>query len=115
MSCNYYIHTRDIDMIFDLGKRVYPIHSKRVFECHIAQTCGNLKPLFESHSYTTFKELKSILLNKKYDFEIVDEYGRTISPKDFINYMERDNTNGKTRFEMPINNEGYQFFDKDFS
>lgn len=114
MSCNYYIHTRDIDMVFDLGERVIPLYNERVFECHLCQTYGNEKPLFESHSYKTFKELKSILLNKKYTFEIVDEYNVVIDVKEFIKFMERDTKKGNVRWGFPVDEDGYQFYDKDF-
>ena len=114
MSCNYYIETRDVDMVFDLGERVIPIPEKRIFECHLCQTFGTQKPLFESHSYKTFEELKKILLNKSYEFKIVDEYGVEITPENFIEYMEKDNKEGSVRFGMPIDEYGFQFYDKDF-
>lgn len=124
MSLNYFIETRDIEMVFDLGKRVVPIHNKRVFECHICQTMGGLKPLFEIHSYDSFEELKELLTNGKYEFKIVDDYGTNYTVKDFLESMERENSIGKTRcnhlrqriaHDFTIDEKGFEFIDCDFS
>lgn len=119
MSCNYYINTTDVDMVFDLMPRVSIIPHKRCFEIHICQTAGQWKPLFEIHSFSSFMELEKVLRSEKYKFIIVDEYGDEISPQSFINYMIEDNLRGKSRTnqdqKLIIDETGFEWVDYDFS
>lgn len=120
MSCNYYINTKDSEMVFDLMPRVCILPETRTFEIHLCQTVGGYrKPLFECHSYKSFKELKEILVNKKYVFTIVDEYDREINIDDFINLMTKMNNEGKSRKdemnEIYIDPDGFEWLDCDFA
>jgi hypothetical protein len=113
MSLNYYIHTKDTNMAFDLMPRVKMDKENREFVIHLCQTqvpAWNLKPTFECHSYSSFKELKEILLNKEYDFVIRKEYGVEVSPEEFIKEMEEINAESKSRMEK---NDKYIFADED--
>ena len=118
MSCNYFIITKDPEMAFDLMPRVNILKDERVFEIHLCQTVHNLKPLFENHSYNSFKELKEILTNKKYDFHIEDEYSNKIEVDDFIKTMEKLNSMERTRTvqhpKIETDPEGFEFLDDDF-
>ena len=121
MSTNYFIKTKDPEMAFDLMPRVEISKQDRCFMIHICQTqCSawNLKPLLESHSYHSFKELKDILCNKKYTFDIVDEYGSKWEVEEFISFLEKENK-GKTRKTAGLNiqtdEDGYEFLDSDFA
>lgn len=123
MSLNYYIHTKDANMAFDLMPRVEMDKENREFVIHLCQTqisSWNLKPTFECHSYSTFKELKEILLGEKYDFAIKDEYGTEISPDEFVKNMESGNINGNSRIKPDTQNyytvdeNGFEFIDCDF-
>lgn len=123
MSLNYYIHTKDNNMAFDLMPRVEIDKENREFVIHLCQTqisAWNLKPTFECHSYSTFKELKEILLGGKYIFTIEDEYGIEISPDEFVRNMELENANGKSRIRPDTQNHytvdenGFEFIDCDF-
>ena len=122
MSLNYDIHTKDANMAFDLMPRVEIDKENREFLIHLCQTqisSWNLKPIFECHSYSTFKELKEILLNGKYNFTIKDEYGVEISPEEFIKEMEEINAKGKSRMKKDdkyifSDEDGFEFMDCDF-
>ena len=122
MSMNYYLETKDANLAFDLGKRVSINHIKRRFDCHLCQTFLSYKPLFEIHSYCSFKELKEILSERGYQFEIVDESGFEYSLDEFINMMEKANKTGKSRNvqleelsrKFHVDSEGYEFLDDDF-
>lgn len=123
MSVNYYIYTRDVDMVFDLMPRVELVKQRRAFEIHLCQclpeACG-IKPLFECHSYSSFAELKEILLNKDYDFVIEAEYGVSYSPEKFIAMMEENNRRGCSRKvdnadgDYLIDKDGFEFADYEF-
>ena len=124
MSVNYYIYTRDINMVFDLMPRVELNKQKRAFEIHLCQSlpeAWKIKPLFECHSYSTFEELKEILLKKEYYFAIEAEYGVRYSPEEFISMMEKENRMGKSRKDGSeydskylIDKDGFEFVDYDF-
>ena len=118
MSCNYFIITKDPEMAFDLMPRVNILQKERVFEIHLCQTIHNRKPLFENHSYNSFKELKEILTNEKYKFHIEDEYSNKIEVNDFIKTMEKLNAMEKTRTEhyskIKKDPDGFEFLDSDF-
>ena len=123
MSVNYYIYTRDINMVFDLMPRVEMDTQRRSFVIHICQSlpeAWKIKPLFECHSYSTFEELKEILLKKDYYYSIEAEYGTRYSPKEFIEMMEKENRRGKSRKENKndnvylIDKNGFEFVDYDF-
>lgn len=100
MSCNYYIRTRDLDMVFDLMPRVNMLKEEREFEIHLCQTACGLTPSMETHSYNTFKELKDVLLNKNYKFRIVDEYNMEYKPEEFIEMIIENNKNNTPRREI---------------
>lgn len=118
MSNNYYIHTADGNMAFDLLPRVEMSAENREFTVHLCQTFMDLKPLFESHSYSTFKELRNILLDSNYTFTIQDEYGIIVEPSEFIERMERLNRNGKPREDQLsttiADEDGFLFCDYSF-
>lgn len=119
MSCNYYIKTKDAEMVFDLMPRVRILTEERVFEIHLCQTSGNKKPLFEVHSYKNFSDLCKVLRNEKYTFIIADEYNEEIAAEDFISYMIEMTINGESRIDpkeldMFSDENGFEWFDGDF-
>lgn len=122
MSVNYYIYTRDMNMVFDLIPRVEIDKYERAFRIHLCQSlpeAWKIKPLFECHSYSTFQELKDILLKKDYYFVIEAEYGVRYSPEKFISMMEEENKKGRSRKKYKddsylIDDDGFEFVDYDF-
>jgi len=119
MSTNYYLRTRDTELAFDLAPRVIMDIEKRYFEIHLCQIQDcfkNVKPLFETHSYQSFSDLRKLLISNK-SFWIVDEYGRKISVEDFIAKMVKENNNNTRTVSdtnVFIDKDGFEWLDCDF-
>lgn len=119
MGCNYYIHTKDADMIFDLRSRFDIDGDAREFVVHICKTNIGWKPLFECNGYHSFQELTDILCNSEYEFTIKDQYGREYGKEEFISYMRRRNETGNSQAGtendpdniITIDDDGFEFMD----
>lgn len=118
MSSNYYIKTKDSEMMFDVSKRVDIDTENRNFIIHICQSYIGFKPIFEVHRYSSFSELKEVLNNEHYTFDIVDDFGDKIEVIDFIRIMENQNKKGKYRKsfadELIVDSDGFIFLDEWF-
>jgi hypothetical protein len=84
MSCAYYVRTKDTNMAFDLLPGVDMMKETRDYQIYLGQTSIGNPPVLRIHSYNDFKELKKILLDTNYNFSIIDEYDKEMTPDDFI-------------------------------
>lgn len=125
MSCNYYIHTKDVGMVMDLAPRVAIDTDNREFEVHLCQTAIGWKTLFECHNYSSFKDLVTILRDRRYEFTIKDNHGNIFDKEQFISCMKsrQENHHNRTRINSECDtgnirifadDDGYEFIDCEF-
>lgn len=126
MSKNYYITTKDIEFIFDHMPDAKIDRHCRDFRIHLSQSAMNLTPLFQTHEkFSSWRECSKFLNDFKSKIEIVDEYGVTYSIDEYIETMENDNKQYKSRMmtvypdmqnraEYHRDSDGFEWCDSEF-
>jgi len=105
-----------------MGTNYYAVKKKpriiKVYDSiHLGKSSVGLKFNFQRQPeyYKNYEEFEDFILNNK-DFDIQDEYGHIIKPKELLELIkEKQKENNPDDFKYDQNINGYRFTDEEFS